>query len=362
VGRKRSDGLTFDRAASNLRSFCNYVNDLPLDFITTQHVLAFLNGPHTSTTTWRGKHSLLRHFFEFWMSRGEMPLLLLPVLRPPNPQIFVPYVYTKAEIHTLLTAVRICQKYDECAIDAQTMRTFLLTLYATGALLSEILALQYEDVDLKRAVITIRSNRFSRSRRIPVSQDLREVLRTYMKSRHRDRTNCTHLFVTKRGLPIPDWNLVKRFQKLRTIAGIARHDGACYQPRMHDLRTTFAVHRITSWIRKGADLNRMLPALAAYMGKVGLASTEQYLSLTPERFRKELDTLSPGRARKHWRDDPKLMKFLEELLMLCRTTTCNCLSGAPHARNSPVHPEKRPLHSRQRLLSRLPSRAQGNAC
>lgn len=313
VGRKRSCGLTFESGASNLRSFCNYVDDLPLEFVTTQHVLAFLNGPHTSTTTWRGKHSLLRHFFEFWMSRGEMPLLLLPESRPPTPRTFVPYVYTKAEIHTLLTAVRICQKYDECAIDARTMRTFLLTLYATGALLNEILGLQYEDVDLKRAIITIRSNRFSRSRRIPVSPDLREVLRIYMKSRHRERTNCGHLFVTKLGLPIPAWNLVKRFQKLRKIAGITRNDGACYQPRMHDLRITFAVHRITSWIRKGADLNRMLPALAAYMGKVGLASTERYLSLTPERFRKELDKLSPGRGKKHWRDDPSLMKFLDEL-------------------------------------------------
>jgi integrase/recombinase XerD len=121
------------------------------------------------------------------------------------------------------------------------------------------------------------------------------------------------LFVTKAGQPIRPRNLGIRFERLRKAAGIARHDGAVYQPRMHDLRITFAVHRITSWIRKGADLNRMLPALAAYMGQVGLASTERYLSLTPERFRKELDKLSPGRAKKHWRDDRELMKFLEEL-------------------------------------------------
>jgi hypothetical protein len=60
-------------------------------------------------------------------------------------------------------------------------------------------------------------------------------------------------------------------------------------------------------------MNRMLPALSAYMGQVGLASTERNLLLTPERFRKELNKLSPHRQRKHWRDNPRVMKFLSQL-------------------------------------------------
>lgn len=82
---------------------------------------------------------------------------------------------------------------------------------------------------------------------------------------------------------------------------------------MHDLRHTFAVHRITAWFKQGADMNRMLPALAAYVGQVGLGSAERYLSLTPERFRRELVKLSPQRRKKRWRDDPALMRFLAEL-------------------------------------------------
>ena len=70
---------------------------------------------------------------------------------------------------------------------------------------------------------------------------------------------------------------------------------------------------ITSWVKSGANLNRMLPALSVYMGQVGLASTERFLFLTPERFRKELDKLSPQRAKKRWRDNATLMRFLEDL-------------------------------------------------
>ncbi len=107
--------------------------------------------------------------------------------------------------------------------------------------------------------------------------------------------------------------MVKNFVRLRVRSGIMRHDMRYREPQMRDLRSTFAVHRIAAWIKEGADLNRMLPALSAYMGLSGVTAIERYLSLTPERFKKELNKLSPQKGRRHWRDDPALMKFLAEL-------------------------------------------------
>lgn len=75
-------------------------------------------------------------------------------------------------------------------------------------------------------------------------------------------------------LPHQEGNALKeqlRRADIRRMAGIVRDDGARYQPRMHDLRHTFAVHRLTAWIKRGADLNRMVPALSAYMGKFASA-------------------------------------------------------------------------------------------
>jgi integrase/recombinase XerD len=189
VGRKRAGGRFFNKGASDLTRFCRRVGDRPLDSITTQNVLAFLDGPRTSTTTWIKKRNLLRHFFEFWNSRGAMPLLLLPPPRPPDPRTFIPYIYTKAEVHTLLISAKISQGYDECVFDVQTFRTILLTLYATGALVGEVLNLLCEDIDLKRSAIKIRSNRFGRSRRIPISHDLRDALRSFLNFRRRTGVN-----------------------------------------------------------------------------------------------------------------------------------------------------------------------------
>jgi integrase len=100
----------------------------------------------------------------------------------------------------------------------------------------------------------------------------------------RKHTLCPHFFLDKQGKAMSCHTVRATFQKLRRLAGIRRQGGAIYQPRMHDLRYTFAVHRLTSWFKQRADMNRLLPALAAYIGQVGLGSTERYLSMTPEPF------------------------------------------------------------------------------
>ena len=51
---------------------------------------------------------------------------------------------------------------------------------------------------------------------------------------------------------------------------------------MHDLRHSFASRRLLQWYRDGRDLNRLLPALATYLGHVKVSSTQIYLRATAE--------------------------------------------------------------------------------
>jgi site-specific recombinase XerD len=39
---------------------------------------------------------------------------------------------------------------------------------------------------------------------------------------------------------------------------------------------------VVSWYRQGADVQRLLPKLATYLGHVHIAATQRYLTLTPE--------------------------------------------------------------------------------
>ena len=74
----------------------------------------------------------------------------------------------------------------------------------------------------------------------------------------------------------------KIFRKIREKAGVKRLDGARYQPRLHDLRHTFAVHRVTSWYQENKDVQQLLPLLSIYLGHQCLAHTTVYLTMTNE--------------------------------------------------------------------------------
>jgi hypothetical protein len=64
----------------------------------------------------------------------------------------------------------------------------------------------------------------------------------------------------------------------------------------------------------------MLPILAAYLGHVCLSSTEQYLSVTPDRFWKSLSSLSSTDADSCSQDvdgSEFTKSLLSNLAMLC---------------------------------------------
>ena len=311
--KRRGAGLLFERPERLISGFCRHVGDIQFEQLEVRHVLTYLDDANTTNRTWRAKYQMLLRFFEFWLYRGAMADLVMPPPKPPERQTFVPYVYSRAELRALLKAVAQDEHKRDRALDRQTMRTMILLLYGTGARLGEIINLLHEDVNLKSRSITISHPNFARSRSIPVGPDLCDVLCKYLSWRSRKGFQSPHLFATKSDTPVSRGSMTVVFQRLRFIAKVSRGDGTQQQPRIDDLRYTFAVHRITSWIRNGADLDRMLPAMAAYMGQTGLGATERYLAMTPERFRKALNRLSPTRSRKKWRNDPVLMKFLADL-------------------------------------------------
>jgi hypothetical protein len=42
---------------------------------------------------------------------------------------------------------------------------------------------------------------------------------------------------------------------------------------------------LVSWYRQGADVQRLLPQLATYLGHLHIAATQRYLTMTPELLR-----------------------------------------------------------------------------
>ena len=87
---------------------------------------------------------------------------------------------------------------------------------------------------------------------------------------------------TRSATPVTRQQAERAFRRLREQAQIHRTDGSRYQPRLHDLRHSFAVHRLIQWYRQGADVQRLLPNLSTYLGHRNLSGTQRYLTMTAE--------------------------------------------------------------------------------
>ena len=167
-------------------------------------------------------------------------------------------------------------------MSASTFRALLLMLYGTGMRIGEALRLRGGDVDLSNGIVTIRGTKFYKSRLVPLGADVHAHLRAYLALPGRVDRDDEPLFQSRLHKAVPRQVVEKRFRILCNLAGVRREESSPYQPRIHDLRHTFAVHRLTEWYRKGDDAQALLPALSIYLGHVELHSTQRYLTMTPE--------------------------------------------------------------------------------
>jgi integrase/recombinase XerD len=285
VDFRRTMGQRFNTTENILRSFCRAIGlGTPVTRIRPKAVAKFLAGTGPVTRTWHFKYGALKGFFQFAVSRGYVGKAPLLTGLPLHHSSFVPYIYSRGELRRLLDAIPSYHRFPG-RIEPVTLRALLLLLYGAGLRRGEALRLSIADVDLANALLTIRDTKFFKSRLVPISPVLNKVLSDYARWRsatHPSAKAESHFFVSRRGTALHRWNVQDAFERLREHAGVRRSDGGRYQPRLHDLRHTFAVHRLTEWYRQGADVQRLVYHLSVYLGHARLAHTQVYLTMTPE--------------------------------------------------------------------------------
>ena len=284
ISYQRSLGSSFISDAALLRAFGRTRGTrASVASVRVRHVDAFLGRARPVTRTWFTRLSCLRCLFRYAVSRGYATTIPLPTVMPQRPPVFVPYIYTQEEIRRLL---RVIESYPQgkSTMEPVTIRTLMLVYYGAGLRLREATNLTRTDVDLSRSILTIRNTKFGKTRLVPVGPQLNRVLVEYDRTRPKRRPADSPFFTAQGGGPVPAVKLELRFRTLCDHAGIRRTDTR-EQPRIHDLRHTFAVHRLTSWYQQGADVQRLLHHLSVYLGHVHLRHTQVYLSMTPELLR-----------------------------------------------------------------------------
>jgi integrase/recombinase XerD len=276
---KRSLGFRYRSESKVLKAFSRTMGRISADQVKPKAVRAFLDGRGMVTRNWICKWTALRVFYRFAIARGLACRSPLPEHAPKVGQTFTPYIYSQHELQRLLGAIK--PERTKC-LSVDTMRTLVLLLYGAGLRLSEALNLEERDVDLDEQLLCVRCSKFFKTRWVPIGPKLNKVLADYQHKHPAVGGSNRRFFRTDKGTPVRGYTVQSIFRLLCLAAEVKRTDGARYQPRLHDLRHAAAVHRLEAWYREGADMQGRLTQLSAYLGHANLASTQKYLTLTPE--------------------------------------------------------------------------------
>lgn len=223
---------------------------------------------------------VLKQFGEYLARTDALSYVPEPQSRSSMHTVHTPYIFSLGEVQELLKAASLLPPTG--SLRPLTYVTLLGLLYSTGLRIGEARALALESFHAGEQRLYIAAGKFHKSRWVALSESSCCALKRYVE-RRMCRQPCTPdspLFINERRQPLKHVTVNHLFHHLLQHAGIPRHRGT--GPRVHDLRHTFAVHRLLEWYRDGADVNARLPWLATYMGHVSIQSTQVYLHATPD--------------------------------------------------------------------------------
>jgi site-specific recombinase XerD len=158
-------------------------------------------------------------------------------------------------------------------------RAILMTAYAAGLRISEVVALRVDDIDSKRMVIRVRQAKGQRDRNVMLSPRLLALLREYWKVAR----STEWLFPGDiPGRPITDGAVNHICVQASRAAGLGKH------VTVHTLRHSFATHLLEA----GTDIR----TIQVLLGHRNLKTTAIYTHVSPtavEATRSPLDRLAP---------------------------------------------------------------------
>jgi len=194
----------------------------------------------------------------------------------------VPHIYSRQDIRRIMAAAR--RLGPSGSLRPVVAANLIGLLYTTGLRIGEALNLTLRDIDLKRRVIEVREGKFRKSRYVPLSSSTTHQMKEYLRQRHSAGFSVAptapvflNIIGTRHGHP----GFVTLFLELLRGLGLRGPKGQP-GPRIHDLRHTFAVHRLLAWYREGANLAAKLPLLSTYLGHSTITGTEIYLQATAQ--------------------------------------------------------------------------------
>ncbi len=200
------------------------------------------------------KIQALRFFFEHVLHRNDFDLK-----SPTRRSRKLPQALSRCEVKRIIEAARLPRH-----------RVMLMTVYAAGLRVAELVQLSVHDLDSERHLIRVRNGKGSKERYTILSEALLVHLRQHWR---RERPPTEWLFPgLDSSRPITTTAVQRAWMAAKKKAGVVRGRG------IHTLRHSFATHLLEA----GVDL----VTIQRLLGHSCLSTTSRYLHITESRVGK----------------------------------------------------------------------------
>jgi len=205
----------------------------------------------------------LKGFFRFALENEEIDRDPALVLRTPRKREALPDVLDRHELARLLQAVEREDVWERHYPGRRERDRLMLALFAfAGLRRSELLGLDWADIDVERRLIRVRNAKGGRQRVVPLHPGLEPLVVDYLQFRANDPEPA--VFVGVQGKRLSPTIMVQTFLRYVRAAGVTERKHVT----PHTLRHVFA----SELLRAGANLRQIQELL----GHKHLDSTQRY--------------------------------------------------------------------------------------
>ena len=252
-------------------AFINWVEkefDLDILNIKESHIrkyITYFHNRNLSNSTINRKLSALKHFFLFLNKKKFISSNPIASFSGPKNLKTLPKSISVIDVNALIKAP------DCSTFIGLRDRAMLELLYATGVRISELINLQYSNIDLNRSLIKV-MGKGNKERMVPFGDNALFWLREYIQFRRKNNLslNSRDFFISQQRKKITRqafWHRIKLY---------LNKTGLSQEVSPHTLRHAFATHLLNN----GADLR----SVQMLLGHSDLSTTQIYTHIAKQRL------------------------------------------------------------------------------
>lgn len=229
-----------------------------------------LAGTDIKKSSMARKLSSLRSFFDNLVRSGIIeanPADMVPVPKVPRK---IPDFLTVDDLFFLLDSIK------KDSLFGKRNLAIIETFYSTGIRVSEMAALNFDDIDFDRQFIRILAGKGARDRVVPVGQ---RALQAILQYRHMLGHRFAPLFLNKNLTRLSGRSMRRILEKIVNECSLRMHVSP------HMLRHSFATHMLDA----GADLR----GIQEILGHASLSTTQIYTHVTIDKLMAVYDKAHP---------------------------------------------------------------------